>query len=371
MNIVVFQENLLKQLTTASRFLPSRTTSIGALNNFLLTAEKGEITITASNIETTITVGIPGKIEQEGKALLPAKTILSLLPTLTGEKITIELVDNHIRITGGKADVTLNAENVDDFPKLLELEEKETIEVEKDFILDIQRKVSFAASIDPMRAILTSVLIASEGEQLKAVATDGFRLAVLTENSKKPFLAEKLTLPSRVVEALASMVKESDKKTVSLTFGKNGTQVLFTLPQVKLLTQLIEGSFPDYERIIPKGETTKVKVGREDLLRAIKFASVLAREAANIVRLKAEGSELVVSANAPQTGKNKMSLTSSKEGEDVETAFNYRFLLDFLSASDEEEVLFETNGSLSPGVFRFSKIPSYLYIVMPVRLQEA
>lgn len=373
MNIVVFQENLLRQLTLASRFLPLKSTTIPVLNSFLLTAKDGVITILASNIETTITTTVPGKIEQEGKALLPAKTILSLIPTLAGEKITLALDGKRLLVKSEKAEVFLNTEDADDYPQIKNYDVKQTIAISRNLLLDIVQKVVVAASSDPMRAILTSVLVVSEGKKISSVATDGFRLAKLEKSFDKELVFPPTPFPAKVIEALASIIKESDLKEIPVSFLGEGGQVLFSLGSITLYTQTVQGNFPDYQRIVPTSTTTRVLVQRDEFLRAVRFAAVLAREAANIIRLAVKGNVLVVSANAPQTGENKMTMAVEKEGEDVEAAFNYRFLLDFLSAaaSSEGEVVFETNGSLSPGMFRFEKEKGYFYIVMPVRLQES
>jgi DNA polymerase-3 subunit beta len=371
MNIVVFQENLLRQLSVAGRFLPSKTTTIPALNSFLLEARAGKITLTASNIETTLTTQVTGKIEEEGKVLLPGKTILSLIPTLSGEKISITLEDKKLLIKGEKGEVTLLTEDPSEFPLLENKEEKQHILLNKKLLMDIVEKIVFASSTDPMRAILTSVLVSSDEGIFIAAATDGFRLAKIEKKVDLGFKFPRIALPSKVVETLGSLVKDVESQDVPVSLLGEGNQVLFTLGTTKLLTQVVEGTFPDYKRIIPEGAATKIIVNREEFLRGVKFASILAREASNIIRLKIAGSSLVITANAPQTGDNKISLAVEKTGADVESAFNYRFLIDFLGASTEENVTFETNGSLSPGVFHFAKDQDYLYIVMPVRLQDS
>lgn len=371
MNIVVFQENLLKVLSVAGRFLPSKSTTIPALNSFLLEALNGKITLTASNIETTLTTQVTGKIEEEGRVLLPGKTILSLVPTLSGEKISISLEDKKLIIKGEKGEVSLLTEDPSEFPLLKNQEEKEHLSLNKKALLRIVDQVVFAASSDPMRAILTSILIQSDAGLFISAATDGFRLAKIENEAKAVASFPRIALPSKVVETLGALVKDVEIEEVPVTFLGEGKQVLFTLGQISLLTQIVEGTFPDYKRIIPEGAATKIVVNREEFLRGVKFASILAREASNIIRLKIAGNTLVITANAPQTGDNKISIPVEKTGSDVESAFNYRFLTDFLSASAEENVSFETNGSLSPGVFRLVKQLDYLYIVMPVRLQDS
>lgn len=370
MNIVVLQENLLRELSVVSRFLPTKSTTIPVLNNFLLRARDGIITVSTSNIETTITTTLSGKVETEGSILLPGKTVLSLLPTLSGEKIKISTDGKNVLLVGEKARVTLRSENPEEFPSASFGEEKNEQEIPADFIRHVVQKVSFAASLDPARAILTSILLSSEGKKLSAVATDGFRLAKFETMSEKTAPFPPTALPAKVVEALPAILKDKNNEKIRISFiGEN--QVSFSFSGVKLITQVVGGAFPDYNRIIPKETSIKITMGKEDIARAVKFASILAREASNIIKLKTEQGSLRVSANAPQVGENVITIPVKKEGEDVEVAFNYRFLLDFFAAGDGDEIVFETSGSLSPGVFRFTKSPGYFYIAMPVRLQDA
>ena len=271
MNIVVFQENLLKQLSVAGRFLPSKTTTIPALNSFLLEAAGGKITLTASNIETTLTTHIAGKIEEEGKVLLPGKTILSLVPTLSGEKISITVADKKLFIKGEKGEVSLLTEDPSEFPLLKNQEEKQQFKLNKKLLLEIVNQVVFAASTDPMRAILTSVLVKLEDGLFIAAATDGFRLAKIERTMKSGLSFPKITLPAKVVETLGVLVKEVENEDIPVTFLGDGKQVLFSLGQASLLTQVVDGIFPDYGRIIPVGAETKITINREEFLRGVKF----------------------------------------------------------------------------------------------------
>lgn len=367
MNITILQENITSALTTASKFLPSKTTTLPVINNFLLSASKTGITVTASDLETTIEVSIPGKVDVEGDVLLPGKTTPSLLSSFSGEKVVIQQKDRSVVISGASSTVSLQTESVGDFPRVVVDDDVKRIRVQSSFLEDVFQKVSIASSTDQARAVLTGVLLDVMPDSMSIVATDGFRLALL--NYERKFLSEKILLPVKVVRALASMVKGDDNETVDIVVKGDG-QIMFLMNNVKLITRVIDGAYPDYRRIIPTTYTTKVVMGRDDFLRAVKFGAVLAKESSNIIRVKVEGNTVVVSANAPQTGKNETSIPVKVEGDPIDVAFNYRFLIDFLNAGSSDEVSFETNGSLSPGVFRFAGDTSFLYVVMPVRLQE-
>ena len=367
MNITILQENIVSTLTTASKFAPSKTTTLPVINNFLLSASKDVITVTASDLETVIEVIVPGKVEEEGDVLLPSKTAISLLSSFSGEKLSIQSNDHSLIIKGASSHVSLKSGPVGDFPRVVVENEMKKIRVSSAFLVYVFQKVSIAASSDQARAVLTGVLFDIVSGSLSVVATDGFRLAKLSY--EKGVFKEKILLPAKVIRALSSILKGDEGEFADVVVRDDG-QIVFLLKGVRFVTRVIEGVYPDYQRIIPATGTTKVIVGREDLLRAVKFGAVLARESSNIIKMAIQGESVIISANAPQTGKNEMSIPSKTDGDVVDIAFNYRFLVDFLQADNAQEVSFETNGPLSPGVFRFVGNASYLYVVMPVRLQD-
>ena len=371
MKLLVFQEQLARSLTLASKFLPSRTTVIPSLQSFLLRATKDTITLTASDLEATITITLPGKIEKEGKILLPAKTTMSLLSTFSGEKISLEQEQNNLVMKGEKARVSLKTEAVQDYPQIESQGFEETFKMKRQTIEDVVKRIVFAVSRDQTRAVLTGILIAPQEEGTRFVATDGFRLSLLTKKEEKMSGKDSIVVPARVLTAVVDAWQGQESEAVEVSVADKKNQIRFVLPQVSILARLVSGSFPDYRKIIPTESQTTVTVSRDELLRAVKFASVIAREAANTVRLSINDKEMVVSANAAQTGTNQITLPIQKKGDPVDVAFNYRFLLDLLSAGSEEEVVFETKGALAPGVFRFGKNQNFLHIVMPVRLQES
>lgn len=371
MKLLVFQEQLARALSLASKFLPSRTTVIPSLQSFLLQATKDTITLTASDLEATITVTIPGKIEKEGKTLLPAKTTTSLLSTFSGEKISLEQDQSNLVMKGDKARVSLRTESIQDYPQIESQGFEETFGINRKTIEDIVKRIVFAASHDQTRAVLTGILIAPQEEGTRFVATDGFRLSLLTKKEEKISGKDSVVVPARVLTAVVDAWQGQEGESVEVSVSNKKNQIRFILPQVSINARLVSGSFPDYRKIIPTESQTTVTVSRDELLRAVKFASVIAREAANTVRLSVNDKEMVVSANAAQTGTNQITIPIQKKGDSVDVAFNYRFLLDLLSAGSEEEVIFETMGALAPGVFRFVKNQDFLHIIMPVRLQES
>lgn len=368
----ILQENLIKFLSIAQKALPTKNTSHPVLNNFFFQAKSGEIKVTASSLETTITVKIPGKILQDGEILIPAKTLLSFLPSFVGEKISTEGDNKQIKLEGNTSKVNLKTEDKGDYPLTGFSDKKTTGKISKNLLKQIVEKVCFSASLDESRAILTGVLIKQEEEKIIAAATDGFRLSLFEGKTKEKLPWSDIVLPAKVLFDIFQILKESDEKELTVFLNEEKTQISFSIPGIEIITRTIEGNFPSYQKIIPQDFETKIVFSREDFLRAVKLASVFAREAANIIKLNSTTDGFFVSSTSPQSGENRTKLDVKIEGEKkIEAAFNYRFLIDLLNSSEDEEVVFETSGALTPGVFKFPKNPNFLHIIMPVRLQES
>lgn len=370
MKLVALRENLTKTLSLASGVLPSKPT-ISALSHFLIIAKRDKIEITASDLETTITVLLPGKTEEEGTILLPAKPVLSLLSTLGEEKVVIELVKTDIVITSGKTTISLKTESAENFPKRQQVTEGIKVIFTKEDILKIEQLVVMAASIDSTRAVLTGIVLKGEGETIISAATDGFRLSLLEQRKETAVVFPAVILPGKIVRLLTSSLKGLEGERLELLIGQEEKQLVFSFGDIQIITHQVEGSYPDYQKIIPKTNAIKIVIPRESFIQAVKLSSIFARESSNIIRLKTQGDLLTISANAQHVGTNKTEIEVQREGEDIEIAFNYRFLLDVLQAANSEDVIFETNGALSPGVFRFSGNEQFLHMIMPVRLQES
>ena len=370
MYIVVLQENLSNALTQASVFLPSKTSTVSVVNNFFLQASKQQILIRATDLEATITTQIPGKIEEEGIVLLPAKTTQSLISLFSGEKLTIKTDKKGVVVKGEKSEAVLKTAPEEAFPYEEITGKSIFLKLSGVELKDIIKKIEFSVSSDVARAMLTGVLFSNSDTGLTIVTTDGFRLSMYQKKQVVTEWKEDIIVPVKAVRAFRSLL-EDEKESLELHFYPKEKKLSVSKKTESIVTRLIEGTFPDYRKIIPKSAQTTVEIDRVEFLKAVKLASIFARESANIIKLSIKGNDLIVSANAPQTGENKTALSVKKTGEDLDTAFNYRFLIDVLNASEEEEVVVESNGSLQPGVFHFGKKEEYFHIIMPVRLQDS
>ena len=353
-------ENLKERITFAYHGISSRG-SLPILSSFLIEAKKGTLTVTATDLEVGIKTSVPAKIEKEGSVVVSAKTFLDLVNSVDEEKIELEELEGKLVLKSKGTRANFATQAVDDFPSLFE--EKGEISAEfsrKKLEKDLSRVV-FAAAQDSTRPALSGVLVKTEDGEVNIVATDGYRLSLKKE--KKAFRGIKKTdlnllISARVLKELAGVKKEGD--TISLYSNESSNQVIFEFDDTMLVGRLIEAEYPDYQKIIPEDFTTKVKFDRAQALSAVRSCSVFARESANIVKMQVSKKEIIFSAAATSAGENEVRIDAVGEGEENEIAFNARYLQEFLGNIDEEEVVFEMTGPLSPGVFRVVGDDSFL-----------
>ncbi|MBF8250158.1 MAG: Beta sliding clamp [Candidatus Levybacteria bacterium] len=379
MKVSLISENLQKKILFVNHAISTRG-QLPILLNFLLEAGEGKLTISATDLEIGITVEVPAKTEEEGRLTVPAKTFLELVGTISSGKITLETTDEGLVLTGEKEKTVFQTTPADEFPKLYEDKGKQTLILKKETLEKDFSKVVFAASPDSERPALSGVLIKEEKDGFLLVATDGYRLSLkkkALQNTKKNPPAGgtgeevSMLVPARVIRELIQMEKDEDAGDVVVYASKEKNQIIFFQNDTILVGRLIEAEFPNYEKIIPADFSTKTIFEKDSLQRAIKAGYVFARQTAGIIKLTIEKNKILVSANAPSVGKNLIEVEAKTTGEENEIAFNARYLLDFLSNSTSELISFEMNGPLNPGVFREIDDPSFMHLVMPIRVQES
>ncbi len=368
MIVQILQENLLKALTQTGRIITNKP-QLPILQNILLIAEEGRLNVTATNLETTESVYAGAKIEKEGRLCVPSKLFTELVASLGQD--TVSLVGEGANLTVRSLGVTATIPCIpaSEFPPIPVVSKKTKSTIGKDVFHDAVANVLFSAAQDEGRPLLTGVRIGQgkEGEVVFA-ATDGYRLSVKRSTMSLGLSAD-IIVPSRaLLEVVKTSTENKGVKDIMIGETQDG-QVVFGIDDTEIHTRRIDGEYPNFEKIIPHSFTTRCLLDKEKLLRAVKSAAVFARDNANIIRFHIDNQQLVVSANTPQVGENRVEVEAKVDGEGGEIAFNSRFLLDFLNNYSQDELLFEMTGSLNPGVFKPVKDESYLHIIMPVRVQ--
>jgi len=375
MKISLLQENLAKGLSLVSRVVASKA-QLPVLSNVLLSIDKGKLRLSATNLETGMNLWLGGKTEGEGKLTVPAKIFNEVVSSLPQETVVLEKEGEGLRISCGKFKSKINGIAAEEFPLMPSLRDgktiKETFSLDREAVEKGLGQVAMAAATDESRPIFTGVKMELDEKKLRLAATDGYRLSVKTVTNLKGLKKQKsLVVPARALMELVRAITatETEAKEVVLAATEEERQLIMAYGDVEVVTRILEGEFPDFDKIIPTSHTTAIVLDAEELLQAVRAAAVFAKDSANIVRFKVSDKGLLISANAPQVGENEVELSGKKTGEDAEIAFNSRYLLEMLNVIEVKELRLEMSGPLSPGVFKPKEDNGLIHIIMPVRVQ--
>ena len=369
MKLSVMQENLARGLSVVSRAVSNRST-LPVLANVLLKTEDAGLKLTATNLEIGITYWVPGKIETDGATTVPAKLLTDLVNSLpAGELVDLALLAGDVlHLKSGRFETHIKGIDADEFPAIGAAGERPTTRIAQNVLRRALAETAFAAASDEARPILTGVLARFEGDQLTLAAADNYRIAVKTIPILDPVPETSVVVPARALNELARILADVEEPVeVVLAAGRN--QILFHLDGIDLVSRLIDGQFPNYQQVVPTAHTTRAVLDREELLRAVRPAALIAHESANIVKLavSADGEPgITVSANA-EVGDHVGQVEAGVEGDGTTIAFNARYLADVLTNVTADQLALELNGPLSPGVFKPIGDDHYIHVVMPVR----
>ncbi len=364
MKVITTQDQLSKALTAVSRFVNPRGT-LSVLGNVLLETKDGRLRIAATNLELGIDYFVGVKISKEGSITVPARLLTDYINGLQEDKIELSVEESVLHLKSTGASSSINGIAASEFPLIPEVADGKTVTISSAGIKDIISKVSFAAATDDTRPILSGVLFHFKDPELTVAATDSYRLAELTMRFEKSAPEElKIVVPARALAELGRVIESSE---VVLRTGEN--QIQFETNELRLVSRLLEGDYPDYQQIIPEKLETKAVLNREELIGKVRIASLFAQDAGLGVRLTLTSpGKVEVSVEAAQVGDAHASLSGKISGPESVVAFNGRYLLDVLSAVSDEQVVLQTSGKLSPCLVYGSKTREYRYVVMPLRV---
>lgn len=374
MNLSCLQENLNKGLAIVGRAVATRTT-LPITNNVLLATDGSRLKLSATNLEIAISCWIGAMVEKEGAITVPARLLTEFINSLPNDKIDINLIERTLELKCARFEARISGIDAADFPPVPQVDPGMTYQIEPDALRTAINQVVFATASEDTRPVLTGVCCEFEGDTLTLAAADGFRLAVY----KAPMVKAgeqggEIIVPGRTLAEIARLLSDQEE-TVEIAVNKNKSQILFRLKDVEIVSQLIQGTFPNYKQLIPQSYSTRAIVNSTDFLRATKTASIFARDGSGIVRIQispAEGevpAELSISASSEQLGDDEGKIDAKVEGEASKIAFNGRYILDVVSVLREGELALETTTSSSPGVIRPIGSDNYIHIVMPMFVQ--
>jgi len=376
MKLSCLQENLNKGLSIVGRAVAARTT-LPITSNVLLTAEQSRLKLVATNLEMAISYWIGAKVEEEGTITIPARLLTEFVASLPNENIDIELSSRTktLSLKCARFEARISGVDAKDFPPIPDINEGIKTKLDVDTLREGISHVAFAAATEESRPVLTGVDARFNNDQLTLAAADGFRLAVYKLNlSASVNQQAEVIIPARTLTELNRMMADEEEG-VDVTINPNKSQALFRLKNTELVSQLVQGTFPQYDQLIPQSHTTRVTVDVADFLRATRTASIFARDGSGIVRLVAgsdgEGApgKLTISARSEEIGDDVGEIDAAVEGEEMKIAFNGKYLIDVLGVLGESQVILETTNSSSPGVVRPVGSENYVHVVMPMFVQ--
>jgi len=375
MKVTCLQENLARGLSIVSRAVAQRST-LPVLGNILIATESGRLRLSATNLELGITCWVGAKVIEEGATTAPARTFVDLVNTLPNDQVEMELAirTQTLNVRSGPFNNDIKCIDAQEFPPLPPADQEGGLVLQVEELREMIQQVAFAASTDDARPVLTGVLAEISDGELVMAAADGFRLSVRTAHLPSLDIRPiKAIIPARALSELSRVIGDGED-TVQMILPPARGQVIFRAKNVELVSQLIEGTFPDFAGIIPTSYATRSVVSTSSFRKACKAAEIFARDSAHSARLRINpGSELEpgkleVSATSAETGSNETVIDATVEGEPIEIAFNVRFLVDVLGVIDNPNVALETSTSSSPGVIRPVGRDDFIHVLMPMYL---
>ena len=376
MKLSCLQENLNRGLSVVGRAVATRTT-LPITNNVLLATDQSRLKLVATNLEMAISCWIGAKVAEEGTITVPARLLTEFINSLPSDKVNISLFPRTktLELRCARFEARISGTDAKDFPPIPRVDEGITTKVEAEALRQGISQVVFAAATEESRPVLTGVDAEFDGDLLTLAAADGFRLAVYKLPLTTPVSQKtEVIIPARTLAELSRLAADQEEA-IEIMVNPNKSQALFRLKNIELVSQLVQGTFPQYAQLIPQSYTTRAVVDVAGFLRATKTASIFARDGSGIVRLViAPGGEVkpgkvTISARSEEIGDDVGEIDAIVDGEDAKIAFNGKYLVDVLSVLREAQVALETTNPSSPGVIRPVGVDNYLHVVMPMFVQ--
>ena len=378
MKLSCLQENLSKGLAVVSRAVATRST-LPVTQNVLISTDQSRLKLSATNLEIAITTWIGASIEDEGAITLPARILTEFVNTLEGDKIDFSLPEGNgiLNISSGRSKATINGIDAEEFPPIPTVLDGIRAVVNAGVLKKAISRVAFAAATEESRPVLTGVELKIEGNDFSLAAADGFRLAVQKDKLTEPIDGNiEVIIPARTMNELNRLVSD-DSEEIEVVMTPTRGQILFRSGDIEIVSQLLQGNFPNYQQLLPEEHSTRSIFDTNALQRAVRSASIFARDGSNIVRMQLvppseddDNGKALISARSEEVGDNEDVVDAeSLEGEESKIAFNSRYLMDVLAVLDKGNVVLETTTASSPGVFKPVENDGYTHVVMPMFVQ--
>ncbi len=361
--VVCSRDELVQKLSVVSRAVSTRTTVL-VLGGVLLRAEDGRLHLSATDMELSLRTSFEAQVDAAGAVVVPGRMLVELARLLPDEEVQIEhrAEEGVVRVDSGSYTSRLHTYNVEDFPRLPDVEAIGTFSVDKEALLDTVGRVSRSASRDESRPVLTGILARFEGGKLIMAATDSYRLSVKETPLEGGAPELEAIIPARALQEVSRIAQAAG----SLELGVHENQVVFVADDVTLTTRRIEGQFPNYRQLIPETFEHTVTLPRSEVLEIVRRVGVMAQRNSPLRLRFAEG-ELTVSSQTQDVGEARESLPAAFSGEPLEIGFNAEYLREGFESVSSDDVHVKLISPLRPAVIQ-GEDEDFTYLVMPIRL---
>lgn len=365
MKATILQNNFAKSLNSISRVVGNRTT-LPVLNNVLLVAEKGNLTISATDLEVAITSKMIGKVDKDGKLTIPARLLSDFILNNRDESIEIEQSGLTLSLKSVHFEANIKGIDADEFPTVPERKGKAFCKIKSKDLLESLRQVNFAAAGDDSRPVLAGILMKFDGEELTLAATDSFRLAEKKLKLETKIESREIVVPVRTMNEVMRILSQGEpENTAEITLLEN--QIFFSLGDVQIVSRLIEGNFPNYAQIIPASSKISVKMPLNEAMSALKMSALFAKDLANNLKVAIKDNEVIFKSTAGERGDTTSSVASKTKGGELEITFNARYLIDVLGVLSGKEFEMKFNDDSAPAIITCEQDKDYLYLAMPLK----
>ena len=380
MQLNCLQENLSQGLSIVQPAVATRTT-LPITQHVLLASDEGRLRLSATNLEIAISTWVGGEILEEGAITIPARLLTDFVNSLGRQTIEIATFSpgngvtqgGGITVKGDRVNANINGAAAEEFPPIPTVEDGLSTRISGRMLREAIRQVVLAAAVEDSRPVLTGVHLDIEGSKMTLAAADGFRLAVRTIDLLDP-VGEKTSIivPARTLSQIERLIDGDDPVDIVVTTQRS--QILFRLKNIEVVSQLIQGTFPNYSQLIPQERTTRAVIDLGALQRATRTASIFAKDGSGIIRLQMVAGaggpgRLTISSRAEEVGDNTGDIEADVEGDEGKIAFNSRYLSEVLNIIGKDRVVLEMTTSSSPGVIRPLDDDDYIHVVMPMFVQ--
>jgi len=372
MKFIVSSIALLKKLQIVGGVINSSNT-IPVLDHFLFELENSSLTITASDLETTMSTTIDVDSESKGKLAIPSKLLLDTLKTFPEQPLTFVVLENNIiEISSNHGKYALAYSDGEQFPKTIQLDNPSSTKLSSDVLLKAINNTLFAAGNDDLRPVMSGVFFQLSNNNLTFVATDAHKLVKYTRSDFSASETAEFIMPKKPLKLLKTILGD---KGYDVEVEYNNSNAKFILPETLIICRLIDGNYPNYEAVIPKENPNVLTIDRVQFLNSVKRVSIFSNKTTHQIRLRAAGAELNISAeDLDFSNKAEERLTCDYQGDDIQIGFNSRFLLEMLNNLESSEIKLEMSLPNRAGILKPTSGnadgESITMLVMPVMLNS-